>query len=104
MEKQYAIERIIKDILNDDTRIQVTGYIKEINEDNYVILDDKTGVIKILIKGIDFSFKNNQLINVIGELQINMSGDKEINADIVQDMSNLNFEYYQKIYNLKKSL
>jgi len=104
MEKQYAQQRIINDIQNDDIRIQVTGYVKEITEDEYFILDDRTDVIKVIIKNIDFSLKKNQLVNIIGELQINLSGEKEIIADIIQDMSNLNFEYYLKLYNIKKSL
>lgn len=104
MEKQYAQQRIINDIQNDDIRIQVTGYVKEITEDEYFILDDRTDIIKVKIKNIEFSLKKNQLVNVIGELQINLSGEKEIIADIIQDMSNLNFEYYLKLYNIKKSL
>ncbi|MFW9937024.1 MAG: hypothetical protein ACFFD5_05205 [Candidatus Thorarchaeota archaeon] len=104
MENQYAVQRIIKDIQTDDIQIQVTGYIKEINKDDYIILDDKTGIIRVMIKNIDFSFKVNQLINVIGEIQLNLNGEKEIIADIIQDMSNLNFEYYLKLYNLKKNL
>ncbi|MFX1357536.1 MAG: hypothetical protein ACFFA8_09630 [Promethearchaeota archaeon] len=104
MENQYAIQRIIKDIQTDDIQIQVTGYIKEINKDDYIILDDKSGIIRVMIKNIDFSFKVNQLINVIGEIQLNLNGEKEIIADIIQDMSNLNFEYYLKLYNLKKNL
>ena len=31
-------------------------------------------------------------------------GEKIIDADIVQDMNNLNFEYYCKLYELKKEL
>jgi len=104
MENQYAVQRIIKDIQNDDIQIQVTGYIREINKDDYIILDDNTGVIRVMIKNFDFSFKENQLINVIGELQLNLSGEKEVIADIVQDKSNLNFEYYLKLYHLKKDL
>jgi len=104
MENQYAVQRIIKDIQNDDIQIQVTGYIREIIKDDYIILDDNTGVIRVMIKNFDFSFKENQLINVIGELQLNLSGEKEVIADIVQDKSNLNFEYYLKLYHLKKDL
>ncbi|MFX0175333.1 MAG: hypothetical protein ACFE85_03770 [Candidatus Hodarchaeota archaeon] len=104
MEKQYAVQRIIKDILTDDTRIQITGYVKEIINDEYIILDDRTGLIRVMIKNVDYSLKKDQLVNVIGELQLNLSGEKEIIAEIIQDMSNLNFEYYMKIYNIKKSL
>jgi uncharacterized protein YdeI (BOF family) len=102
MSKQSAKQRTIKDIRNDDVRIQVTGYIKDPIEEENVILNDKTGQINISIKDIDFNYSVNDLINVIGELVINMDGEKTIMAEIIQDMKNLNFEYYQKLYELKK--
>jgi hypothetical protein len=33
-----------------------------------------------------------------------MEGEKELEADIIQDMNKLNFEYYQKLYQIKKDL
>ena len=104
MEKQYAKQRMIKDITVEDSRIQVTAYIKEILYDNFIILDDKTGDIKVNLKDVDFLFNKNDLINIIGFLNINVDGEKEIEAEIIQDMTNLNFDYYQKIYEIKKTL
>ncbi len=104
MENQFAIQRIIKDIRNDDLRIQITGYVKELVKNDYFILDDKTGEIKINFKESEFDFKNDDLVNVIGTLTINVEGRKLIEADIIQDMTNLNFKYYQKLYELKLEL
>lgn len=105
MSFQYAKQRMIKDISLDDERIQVTGYIKSRINDNHIILDDKTGEIKVNFISIDgFNFKENDLVNVIGDLEFQSSGEKLINADIVQDMNKLNFEYYQKLYQIKKDL
>ena len=105
MSFQYAKQRMIMDISLDDERIQVTGYIKSRINDNHIILDDKTGEIKVNLISIDeFNFKENDLINVIGDLEFQSSGEKLINADIVQDMNKLNFEYYQKLYQIKKDL
>ncbi len=105
MSLQYAKKRIIKDIALDDERIQVTGYIKNKIDDNHILLNDKTGEINVNIKGVEnFNFKVNDLINVIGDLEFQSSGEKLINADIVQDMNKLNFEYYQKLYQIKKEL
>lgn len=105
MSLQYAKKRIIKDIALDDERIQVTGYIKNKIDDNHIILNDKTGEINVNIKGVEnFNFEVNDLINVIGDLEFQSSGEKLINADIVQDMNKLNFEYYQKLYQIKKEL
>jgi len=104
MMREPAIQRMINDVKNTDIRVQITGYVKEIVEKDYIILNDKTGDIKVDIKGVEFSFKNNDLINIIGELNINVGGEKEIGAEIIQDKENLNFEYYKKLYEIKKEL
>jgi uncharacterized protein YdeI (BOF family) len=105
MSFQYAKQRMIKDISIDDERIQITGYIKSRITDNQFVLDDKSGEINVsLINVDDFTFKEKDLINVIGDLEILTSGEKKLNADIVQDMNKLNFEYYQKLYQMKKEL
>ena len=102
MSIQSAKQRTINDIRNDDVRIQVTGYIKDIVEKEQFILDDSTGQIDVDIKNLDFRNNENDLINVIGELVISMDGGKKIIAEIIQDMNKLNFEYYLKLYELKK--
>ena len=100
MSNPYAKQRIIKDIISDDNRIQVTGYVESRINNNQLILDDKTGKINVNITNIEnFNFKDNDLINVIGDLK-----GKVINAEIIQDMTKLNFEYYQKLYQIKKEL
>ncbi|MFW9971748.1 MAG: hypothetical protein ACFFDF_16270 [Candidatus Odinarchaeota archaeon] len=105
MSLQYARQRIIKDISLDDERIQITGYIKKRINDNQIILNDKTGEINVNLTRIDdFKFNENDLINVIGDLEFQSSGEKVLNADIVQDMNKLNFAYYLKLYQLKKEI
>ena len=104
MMREPAIQRMINDIKNTDIRVQITGNVKEIVEKDYIILNDKTGDIKVDIKGVEFSYKKNDLINIIGELNIKMGGEKEIGTEIIQDKKNLNFEYYQKLYEIKKEL
>lgn len=104
MENQYAKQRIIKDIKNDDIQIQVTGYVKEVNDDNTIILNDKSGQLKVDLKEAKFDFKKEDLINVIGELRITTSGEKILDSIFIQDMNTLNFKYYRKLYELKKEL
>ncbi|MFX0011541.1 MAG: hypothetical protein ACFE9R_14605 [Candidatus Hermodarchaeota archaeon] len=104
MMREPAIQRMIVDLKSSDNRVQITGYIKEIVGDDYIILNDKTGDIKVNIKNIEFPFKQNDLINIIGELNITMGGEKEVGAEIIQNKKNLNFEYYQKLYDIKKEL
>ena len=98
------VQRMINDVKSSDSRIQITGYVKEIVENDYIILNDKTGDIKVDIKDVEFPFNKNDLINAIGELNITMGGEKEVGAEIIQDKNKLNFEYYQKLYEIKKEL
>ena len=103
MENKYAKQRIIKDIKNSDEKIQVTGYVKSLAEDHF-ILNDKSDEIKVDFETFEMKLKENDLVNVIGVLIISVEGEKTINAEIIQDMNNLNFKYYQKLYQLKKEL
>ncbi|MBY9013830.1 MAG: hypothetical protein KGD70_15765 [Candidatus Lokiarchaeota archaeon] len=104
MMREPAIQRMINDVKNSDSRVQITGYVKQIVENDHIILNDKTGDIKVDIKVVEFPFKKNDLINVLGELNISMEGEKEVSAEIIQDKNKLNFEYYQKLYEIKKEL
>jgi len=103
METTYAKQIIIKDIKNDDEQIQITGYVRNI-ADNYFILDDRTGKIKVITTESGFINKKNDLINVIGVLSVAVDGEKMLQANIIQDMTNLNFKYYLKLYELKRNL
>ena len=104
MSSQHYKQRIIKDIQNEDIRIQVTGYVKKIINNESMILDDKSGEITVLFKDTDFKIEETHLITIFGEINITISGEKTFVADIIQDKKDLIFEYYQKLYDLKKEL
>ncbi|MBY8978907.1 MAG: hypothetical protein KGD72_00820 [Candidatus Lokiarchaeota archaeon] len=104
MSREHAAQRIIQDIKSSDSRVQIIGYIKDIVDNDHIILKDKSNDINVDIKKVDFTFQKEDLINVIGELNINMEGEKEIEAEIIQDKKNLNFDYYLKLYEIKKDL
>jgi uncharacterized protein YdeI (BOF family) len=104
MESQFAIQRRINDIKNNDIKVQITGYIENLVENDKFTLNDKTGEINVKIQDIDCDFEEEDLVNVIGELIIATSGEKSIQAQFVQDMRNLNFSYYQKLYEIKKEI
>ena len=104
MSREHTVQRIIQDIKSSDSRVQITGFIYEVVDNDYIILKDKSEEIKIDIKKVDFTFQKDDLINVIGELNINVEGEKEIEAEIIQDKKNLNFDYYLKLYEIKKEL
>jgi uncharacterized protein YdeI (BOF family) len=104
MESQFARQCMIKDIKNDDGKIQIFGFVKKLVDNEKFSLNDNTGEIIVNIKDVAFDFEEEDLVNVIGELIITMSGEKSIQAQFVQDMRNLNFSYYEKLYELKKEL
>ena len=104
MEIQTAIQRMIKDIKKDDFRVQVTGYVNELVENEKFILDDTTGKIEVNIQDFNFMFNNDDLINVIGNLEIQLSGEMSIQPEFIQDMKKLNFTYYEKLYEIKKEV
>ncbi|MHA2034829.1 MAG: hypothetical protein ACXACX_20530 [Candidatus Hodarchaeales archaeon] len=102
MPLQSAKQRIIKDLKEEDERVQITGYVRELVEEEQFVLDDDTGKIRVDIKNIDFTSKENDLINVIGNLIEEGNDIKLFKAEIIQDKNQLNFEYYKKLYELKK--
>lgn len=97
---------MIKDLekMEIGSQVQILGFVKgNIKEEN-IILDDRTGEITINIKKLKFPFKTGDLINVFVNVKPTMEGGKKLEAIFFQDMSNLNFEHYQKLYDMKKEL
>ena len=101
MSSQFARQSTVEDVNDKDQRIQITGYVKNIVGDESFILDDNTGKINVSIKSVDFEFHENDLINVIGEI-VKEGNNRTLKAEIIQDMNKLNFEYYLKLYELRK--
>jgi len=102
MSIQSAKQKMIIDIKSDDERVQITGHVKNLVEEEQFVLDDNTGDIEVDITNIDFNFKEEDLINVIGVIVKEGNEIKMIKAEIIQDKNQLNFEYYKKLYELKK--
>ncbi|MBY9005026.1 MAG: hypothetical protein KGD73_13700 [Candidatus Lokiarchaeota archaeon] len=104
--KKVSAQRVmIKDLEKMDigSLVQIMGFVKE-KIDEYINLDDKTGEITINIKKLKFPFKKGELVNVFTKIKPTMDGEKQFEAVFFQDMSNLNFEHFQKLYDMKKEL
>ena len=101
MEIQPAKQRMIKDLKEGDQRVQITGYITEIEEESF-LLEDGTGKIKVLKEGVEFSCSKDDLVNIFGQLSHIEGKEWVLEAEIIQDMKELNFEYYRKLYEIKK--
>jgi len=102
MEIQPARQRIIKDLREEDSRVQITGYIENIEDDNSFILQDGTGKIRVTTDRVEFSYSKDDLINVFGNLRYKEDKEHKLDAEIIQDKKALNFEYYKKLYEIKK--
>jgi uncharacterized protein YdeI (BOF family) len=102
MEFQPAKQRMIKDLKEEDQRVQITGYIDEIEEEKSFLLEDGTGKIKVLGERVKFSYSKDDLVNVFGQLSYKEDKERVLEAEIIQDMKGLNFEYYKKLYEIKK--
>jgi uncharacterized protein YdeI (BOF family) len=93
---------MIKDIKPEDERVQITGYVKRLVEEEQFVLDDETGEIEVDISNIEFKYQEKDLINTIGNVVKEGNTIKILRAEIIQDKTQLNFEYHKKLYELKK--
>ena len=105
-QKISAKRLMIKDLekMEFGSLVQITGFIKSGIEEEKFILDDRTGKITISIKKLKFPFKTGDIVNVFTKIKPTMDGEQKFEAIFFQDMSNLNFEHYQKLYDMNKEL
>ncbi|TFG16783.1 MAG: hypothetical protein EU531_05355 [Promethearchaeota archaeon] len=97
-----AIQRMIKDIKKDDTKVQITGYIDEMEDKSSFLLQDSTGKIRVHAEKMSLSYSTGDLINILGELDYGEEKERVLTAVIIQNMEGLNFEYYKQLYEIKK--
>jgi uncharacterized protein YdeI (BOF family) len=104
--KTSAKRVMIKDLeqVEIGSSIQIMGFVKGNIEGQKIILDDKTGEITIHIKKLKFPFKTGDIVNVFANVKPTMEGEKKLEALFFQDMTGLNFEHYQTLYEMKKEL
>ncbi|MFQ6089482.1 MAG: hypothetical protein ACE5K0_11365, partial [Candidatus Methanofastidiosia archaeon] len=94
MRRSPAIMKRIED-LKDERRVSIVGTVVRVDELEF-LLDDGTGQITVLVNS-KLDFGEGSLIRVIGRV----FGDS-IEAEIIQDMRDLNLKLYLKTYELKK--
>ena len=105
-EKSSAKRVMIKDLNNEDigNSVQIVGYVKEILDQSSFLLTDKTGELMVEYENDTLPYKKNDLINVYGLVQPTMEGELKLKSQFIQNMNDLNFRNYTKIYELKKDL
>jgi hypothetical protein len=72
-------------------------------EDKEIIIDDKNGKLTVDFQDIEeIDLQEGDLINVIGEVKMDVDGKQTLRAEIIQDRNEMNFKYYTQLYEIKK--
>ena len=88
-------EKFINEITRDDRKVSISGLIIN-REDNLIFVDDGTGVIAV---NIESQIPINSFVRVFGYLLHN-NDEVQLQANIIQDLSNVNKEAYNKLKKL----
>ena len=98
MKRLPSFERRISEVSSKDIRVRIYGTIVDSQVDS-ITLDDGTGTVKV---GIEQSVKADpgSKVRVIGRV-IPFDAGVEIQAEIIQDMSGLDFDLLRKVQGLE---
>lgn len=98
-----AAERKINEISEQDIKVKILGTIVA-KESGTAMIDDGSGSARVLIQQSTLDMlKEKQLVRVFGRVVPTEDGF-EVRADIVQDMSSLNLEAYEKVQKLWREI
>lgn len=99
-----AVHKTVENINSDeDIRVRIIGTVIEANADS-VMVDDGSGATEVFLDADDLeSVKDGQRVGVIGRV-LPTPESFEIQGEIVQDMSELNMELYNKVKNISPYL
>ena len=90
-----AVKRISD--ISDEPRVSVVGTVVRCGQAEF-ILDDGTGQLTV-ITSEDVHVKERDIVRVIGKVY-----GKTMEAEIVQEMDDLNMQLYVKMYELRKKV
>jgi len=88
-------EKFINEITKQDTKVAISGLIID-KEDNLIFIDDKTGVIAV---NLETTLPINTFVRVFGYL-INNGNEMQLQAQLIQDLSNVDKKLYNKVKTL----
>lgn len=98
--RKPAILKRIKNISKDDSRVRFIGTIVELdNESGVLLIDDGSQISVIATPEMVETFKISSVVGIIGTI-LPYSEGVEVRAEIIQDMSKLNKEIYEKFMDL----
>jgi len=101
--RKPAVFTRVKDLNKEMSRVSLIGTVVSRNEDIFsFMLDDGTGSVNIIMNDVDrFSqIKDNQIIRVLGRIW-GEGTDIEIQGDLAQDFSKLDFNLFKEVFSDK---
>jgi len=105
MKRSPAVERQIKDVKADDFRVRILGTVVDRDEANSsVLIDDGTGRAVAVFSDPEAlkEVPEGKRVRVIGKAR---HGEPlEIEVEVVQDMSDLDMDLYEKVRNISEKL
>ncbi|MBD3230040.1 MAG: hypothetical protein GF329_17810 [Candidatus Lokiarchaeota archaeon] len=105
-----ALKKNIAEITDEDTRVQVLGTVLDYKQGivgdttslSQVIISDGSDDIKIFIDEYwDKKFKIKERIRVFGTISMDENGEIGLNAEIIQDMNDLDMDLYNKVKEIR---
>ena len=106
-----ALKKDIIDINEEDSRVQIIGTVIEYipgvvgdsNSLSQLVITDGTANIKVLVdENLDRLFKIRERIRVFGTVIPNDEDRYDLNAEIIQDMNNLDINLYKEVRKLRE--
>lgn len=92
MNEAYS-EKLIKDIDQSDQKVAISGYV--ISKDEHsIVIDDGSAEMPVFFDQLEIP--NGKYLRVFGRV-INYQEGLQIQADLVQDLSNIDYELYKKV-------
>lgn len=100
-------EKKISNVSSDDTRAKLVGTITSKDDDSSLLtLDDGEDQARVVTEELDsVDFEVGDKIRIIGLVRQSLSEEEdfEINAEIIQDASDLDMDIYNKYLDMKIS-
>lgn len=97
MNEAYT-EKMVKDVNESDTKIAVSGYVVS-REEHSIVIDDGSGEMPVFFDQLEVP--EGKYLRVFGRVISHEEGI-QVQADLIQDLSTMNYELYKKMLSLMK--
>ena len=97
MNEAYA-ERLIKDVDGTEKKVAISGVIIS-KEEHSIVIDDGSAKMPVFFDQIEVP--DARYVRVFG-IVIPYEEGLQVQADIIQDLSSMNYDTYKKMINIMK--